>query len=103
MTGRKITLRYFQGCPNWEVAKERLERVLRELGETRTLDLEQIETPQQAEELAFTGSPTILIDGRDPFAVTGERGLSCRVYRTEAGLEGAPSVEQLLAVLKETR
>lgn len=98
----EITLRYFDGCPNWQVAKERIEVVLGQLGETRTVELERVETPQQADELEFRGSPTILIDGKDAFDATGPTGLSCRVYRTDAGLEGAPSVEQLLVALKET-
>lgn len=100
--GREITLRYFDGCPNWQVAKERIEVVLAQLGETIAVTLERVETPQEADELAFRGSPTILIDGRDAFEAFGPTGLSCRVYRTEVGLEGAPSVEQLMVALKET-
>lgn len=99
--GRDITLRYFDGCPNWQVAKERIEVVLSQLGETRTMRLERVETPQEADELDFRGSPTILIDGKDAFDAIGPTGLSCRVYRTEAGLEGAPSVEQLIVAMKE--
>ena len=100
--GGEITLRYFDGCPNWQVAKERIEVVLDQLGETRVVGLERVETPQDADELDFRGSPTILVDGIDPFDASGPTGLSCRVYRTEAGLEGAPSVTQLAAVFKET-
>ena len=100
--GRDITLRYFDGCPNWQVAKERIEVVLDRLGEARAVRLERVETPQEADQLDFRGSPTILIDGQDPFDAAGPPGLSCRIYRTEAGLEGAPSVEQLLIALEET-
>ena len=54
----------------------------------------------QADELAFTGSPTIRIDGTDPFATGQEQvGLACRVYATQAGLGGSPDTAQLLAVL----
>lgn len=103
MSGRGITLRYFDGCPNWEVARARLEDALERLGDTRTLALERVETPQEADELQFRGSPTILIDRRDPFETDGPTGLSCRVYRTEGGIEGSPSVEQLTAALKEAQ
>ena len=96
-----ITLRYFDGCPNWGIAKARLEEALESLGESRSIKLERVETAHEADELDFRGSPTILIDGADPFDATGPSGLSCRVYRTDAGLEGAPSVEQLTAVLNE--
>lgn len=100
---RRITLRYLDGCPNWDVAKTRVEGALKQLGETTPLDLEQVESLQQADELDFRGSPTILINGHDLFEATGHPGLSCRVYRTDAGLEGAPSVDQVVAALKETR
>ena len=100
LMGADVTLRYFDGCPNWKVARERIEAALGQVGETRSVRLERVETPQQADELDFRGSPTILIDGRDAFGAAGPTGLSCRVYKTEAGLEGSPSVEQLAVVLE---
>ena len=99
--GDEITLRYFGGCPNWQVARARLSEALNRLGEEKTVRLERVETPQEADALDFRGSPTILVDGIDPFDVAGSTGLLCRVYRTESGMEGAPSVEQLIAVLEE--
>lgn len=95
-----ITIRYFDGCPNWEVARARLGEAFKELGEARPLLLERVETPKEADDLDFRGSPTVLIDGIDPFDATGPTGLSCRMYRTDVGLEGAPSVDQLVAALK---
>lgn len=96
---RTITLRYFEGCPNWRIAEERLHAALAEAGAGDVrLVRERVETPEEAERLGFRGSPTVLVDGRDPFP-GGEVGLSCRVYRTEAGVEGAPSVEQLRRAL----
>lgn len=100
--GAEVTLRYFDGCPNWRVAKKRIEVVLEQLGETTAVMLERVETAQEADELDFRGSPTILVDGVDPFDASGPTGLSCRVYRTDAGFEGAPSVDQLVVALKET-
>src|SRR4051794_14140426 len=49
----------------------------------------------------MTGSPTLLIDGTDPFARPGsEPSLSCRLYPSENGrVEGAPSVDDLRRVL----
>jgi hypothetical protein len=38
---------------------------------------------REAAELGFTGSPTVLVDGRDPFADEGAPpALACRLYRT---------------------
>jgi hypothetical protein len=59
-----------------------------------------VATPEEAKAIGFPGSPTILIDGRDPFG--GESapvGFACRLYQTPTGLEGAPSVDELFAVL----
>ena len=43
------------------------------------------------------GSPTILVDGVDPFGAPGAAAsLSCRLYRNSEGhADGAPSVGQL--------
>ena len=93
-----VTLRYFDGCPNWEIADQRLRSLADEVG--FTLRYEQVETPEEAERLRFAGSPTVLIDGTDPFATGDEpTGLACRVYVTDDGPQGSPTVEQLRAVL----
>ena len=61
---------------------------------------ERVTSVEQAEALGFRGSPTILIDGTDPFAdPASPLGLACRVYRTACGAQPAPTVEQLPAVL----
>jgi hypothetical protein len=46
------------------------------------------------------GSPTILIDGRDAFPGAEELpAWSCRLYATEAGLRGVPTLQQLAEAL----
>ena len=64
--------------------------------------LERVETPEDAERLRFIGSPTVLVDGRDPFAEGSEAsfGLTCRVYQTPEGLAGSPTPEQLRDALR---
>lgn len=97
----QVELLYFDGCSNWQLADERLQHAL---VQARRDDVRvtrrQVNTPEQAEAAGFRGSPTVLVNGRDPFAGPDSAvGLSCRVFRTEFGLAGAPTVEQLLAVL----
>jgi hypothetical protein len=101
----QITLQYFDGCPHWELARRRLLNVLKGLpGEDADLEYQLIDSPESAERLGFRGSPTILVDGRDPFATGAEPiGLSCRVFRTEDGPQGAPTEHQLLEVLRSKR
>lgn len=96
-----ITLRFFDGCPNLALAEERLRQALAEPGAPEARIVHQrVGTQAEAERLGFRGSPTILLDGRDPFGVTGDPvGLACRVYRNEKGVEGAPSLARLRAAL----
>lgn len=93
----RITIQYFDGCPHWRLADQRVRQVA---GSGADIDYERIDSPEMAERVRFHGSPTILVDDHDPF-VTGEElvGLSCRVFRTEAGPDGAPSLAQLQAAL----
>jgi hypothetical protein len=96
-----ITLLYFDDCPNWRVADERLAAIAAERADlmvTRHL----VDTLEEAERVGFHGSPSILVDGVDVFAEPDAGvGLSCRVYRTPDGLAGAPTVEQLRAALAD--
>lgn len=93
-----VTLLYFDGCPNWHTADARLTELAAELD--LRVDHRQVTSTEEAERIGFRGSPTILVDGRDVFAEGHEPvGLSCRVYQTADGPAGAPTVEQLRAVL----
>ena len=98
-----IELLYFTGCPNWAVAQERIHEALVAVGRSDSpVRLRAVETDEEAQALHFNGSPTILIDGRDPFpAPAGSYGLSCRVYPTPDGLVGAPTVDQLVRALTD--
>lgn len=90
----KVTLLFFNACPNWQATNDNLEALAVEFG--FRLDRHHVETDEDAQRLQFRGSPTVLIDGRDVFASGDEPiGLSCRMYRSDQGLAGAPSVAQL--------
>jgi len=96
--GPAIELQYFPGCPHWELAADRV----REVAERRGLHVTYrvIDNDAEATRVRFRGSPTILIDGRDAFASGDEPvGLSCRLYATPDGMQGAPTIDQLDALL----
>lgn len=97
-----VTLRYFDGCPHWQAADALLLEILATNGHAgATVERERVETPEDAERLGFVGSPTVLVDGRDPFLTPdAPAGLACRVYRTPEGLRGIPTREQLEAALR---
>lgn len=95
----KITLQYFDGCPNWNVLNQRIAEVTHGRPEV-TITHQLIETHEEAVRPGFHGSPTILIDGTDPFAEdNAPTGLACRVYRTPDGPAGSPTIEQLRTAL----
>jgi heavy metal translocating P-type ATPase len=101
-----VTLQYFDGCPNLHTAEERVREAFRLAGsdDAQPVKLQQVDTPEQAERMGFRGSPTILIDGRDPWASAELAvGLSCRIYQTEAGPDGAPSAHEIAAELSSAR
>ncbi len=82
---------YFAGCPHWRTAAARVRQVAAEIG---VVVRDRCVT--DADATGFAGSPTILVDGRDPFADGEWRGgLSCRLYTTPAGPSGSPTVDQL--------
>lgn len=96
-----ITLLYFDDCPNWRVADERLAAIAAERADL-TVTRHLVDTLEEAERVGFHGSPSILVDGVDVFAEPDAAvGLSCRVYRTPEGLAGAPTLEQLRAALAD--
>lgn len=89
-----VVVLYFDGCPNWQGALDSLRAVGVEP------ELRRVESPDDAKRLGFAGSPTILINGRDPFATGAEPiGMACRVYATPAGFAGSPTEAQLREAL----
>lgn len=93
---------YLDRCPNWRLTEERLIMALRLANRPDvTVVRRRVDTDDQAVALGFVGSPTVLIDGHDPLATGGGEsvGLACRVFRTSAGFEGAPTIEQLVEAL----
>ena len=97
----RVELEYFDDCPNWTVAYDRLAQALVDVGAADTvISLVQVTSEEQAVAEQFAGSPTIRIDGVDPFAPQAPQyGLACRVYATPDGMDGAPSLAQLVAAL----
>jgi hypothetical protein len=88
-------------CPNEAVAYELTQAVLAELDVSASVSTTVIASDEQAQARGFTGSPTFLINGRDPFAQPGATvGVACRVYPTPAGLAGVPTREELREELR---
>jgi hypothetical protein len=90
----EIVIRYLDGCPNVAKAEERVLAALN--GRDVPIARQCVETQAQAEGLGFRGSPTILIDGVDPWGdPSAPVGLACRLYASADSFDGAPTVEEL--------
>jgi hypothetical protein len=92
-------------CPHSAPAAMLLRDALADVGlpvqEFRTSVISDL---SQAKSRRFVGSPTFLIDGDDPFAEPGHPpAVACRVYRTEAGPAGTPTLAQLRAALSRAK
>jgi len=97
----RVQLLYFDGCPHWTVMEEHLREALDLSGIPQSIEHCLVETVEEASEYRFAGSPSILLNGRDPFAKSpSEVGLTCRMYSTPDGAAGAPTVEQLTAAIR---
>ena len=94
----KIELLFWEGCPSHPEAKALLQDVLDDRGIATPIEMREVRNHEEAVALAFPGSPTIRVDGRDvdPAGAGAIPGLTCRVYRFPDGRTSpVPSRQQL--------
>ena len=98
----RLQVLHVPDCPNARLLSSRLSRLLAGRPDIAVED-RVICDERDAAGWGMTGSPTLLIDGVDPFAVPGLLpSISCRLYAGETGpLTGTPSVAQLRRVLAD--
>jgi hypothetical protein len=99
----RIQLLWWEGCPSHPEALELLEQVLADRGLKAEIDQREVRTQEEAEELRFPGSPTILVDGRDidRAGAQARPSLTCRIYRLEDGrVSPVPSRAQIEEALR---
>jgi hypothetical protein len=97
-----ITILHVSDCPNLAVARSRIEAALERSGLDAVIEEVLVATDPEAITAGLRGSPTILLDGRDPFVGAVDH-LGCRLYLVDDHIEGAPSVEQLQAAFDSAR
>lgn len=97
---RSVTVLSVPDCPNAPLLMDRLRQVL--AGRSEVTVVSRVVADQAgAERGGMHGSPTLLIDGVDPFAAADQPcSLSCRLYRHPGGyVDGAPSLAELRVVV----
>jgi hypothetical protein len=96
----RITVLAVPACPNSPVVLERITAAL--AGRAADMELVEVRDEAEAARWRMTGSPTVLIDGVDPFPPGGaEPSVSCRLYRGPDGrVDGAPSEEAMRQALE---
>ena len=97
----KIEVLYFDGCPNYSPAVDRLRTVL--AGEGLHAEVIEIEVRDEsaAKALKFLGSPTIRVNGldiEDSSRQISETSFACRCYPG-----GLPSEEMIRTAVREAR
>lgn len=97
----KVEILHIDECPNWLEAGHLMRSTLDESGlEDVRIEYRLLQTGQEAAQVPFAGSPTILINGVDAFPSDGRTSdLACRIYLTETGFAGLPTRKQLLEAL----
>ena len=97
----ELTLLTVPDCPHAAAFEERLAAALAGYPGT-VVRRREVADEHEAAQAGMHGSPTLLIDGVDPFAAPGQPpSLSCRLYPDATGrAEGAPSVEALWRALE---
>jgi len=83
----RVSFLFYEDCPSHDLALERLREVLDEKGIDANVEVVKVESEEQAQELRFVGSPTILLNGQDidPPPPDSHYALTCRTYRLEDG------------------
>lgn len=100
-----VELQFTAGCPSWQDTYAHLIQALGALGlDDEDILLSVVQDQAQAEDLYFAGSPTVLINGLDPFTQPGRQpALACRLYDTPEGRSGTPTLTQVTIALQALR
>ena len=97
----KLDILHVPGCPGAAVLHTLLTPILAGHSDLQ-VTWHIVHNEDQARQQGMTGSPTLLVNGTDPFARPGQQPtLSCRLYPGEDNRPGpAPSITQLSAILR---
>lgn len=95
-----VSILHVAGCANLELARSRVRAAIDRLDADTRVEERVVVDAEAASRFGMAGSPTILVDGRD-VVDPGDTAMSvsCRLYRTPEGLEGAPPVDAIVSAV----
>lgn len=97
----QIELLVVPDCPHDDVAAQLITTALADTGVHAQVTRTVITSQDQARRRGFVGSPTILLNGSDPFAdPAAPAAVACRLYPTPEGPRGVPTLRDLRQALK---
>ena len=101
-----MTYQFSRSCSSHEEGLELLREAARASGVELEVEAVEVRTDEQAARLAFAGSPTYLLAGRDPFPHEEQGAVptadTCRAYARPGGRVGPlPHRDDLAAALRE--
>ncbi len=95
-----VTIQFVEACPHWATTYSLVAGLLDEANIPAVLKTQLIGSSEEASEFEFRGSPTVLIDGTDPFFDPHMPvALACRLYLSPDGSSGVPPSQQLKEAL----
>lgn len=105
MADLRIELLYFEGCPSWENGLENLKIALKS-EDISDADIHPVLISDEVDAMKekFLGSPSFRVNGQDLWPEERKSYfLGCRVYLTEGGMKGFPTVDMLRKKLQTMR
>ena len=105
MSEPKIDFFHTNDCHTWKISLKDLEEVLKEEKIDAKINVQLVETQEQADRFKFTGSPTIIINEKNVDPTSREQKnfvlLGCRLYFYKGKSFEFPPKEMIKDALKE--
>jgi hypothetical protein len=97
-----IDFLYSEDCPSHERALDLLKQIIRDEDVQARIHVRRVDSEEEAQELAFPGSPTIRVDGKDIEETTDTPiGLTCRAYMQDNGrISPLPPRDRIISALR---
>lgn len=97
----KVEFLYFKSCPGHKQALVNLKAALQESRINADLVLINVTTEAQAAQVAFQGSPSIRVNGKDLDGSNEGHSYGCRIYQIDGKITPTPTKEFILAKVRE--